>query len=262
MMFLLYKQLKKKNLDIKLPYSWYHYGPFIDGVEFERQVGVPISYYAPDCGATQAIEYDLKAGITSSEARLIEKEARHLVNKYKENEIYKPGYLDSLLDDAYSFAPFQFQKVFNRGLVFILRQFKSYDVSPVEVELYLDKLIKIFPYAEMHEMYDAFLEWDDTIRMAMEYKSPTAVAILSEKFWNIYSELLHVKKHENISEDIVEGWIINFPEKLDAYLADLERERKDIILMHRRDHSQGEETQKIVIKLNELAYSLAAKKIE
>ncbi|VVB68687.1 Uncharacterised protein [uncultured archaeon] len=260
MMFLLYKQLKKKNLDIKLPYSWYHYGPFMDGTEFERQVGVPISYYAPDEGPTRAIDCISYEGIPSKNARLVERESRSLVKRYKENDRYKFDYLNILLDNAYAFAPFEFQKVFNRGFILILKQFKSYDVSEEEVELYLDKLIKIFPYTEMHEVYDTFLEWNDTIHLALNYKNPSYIAVLAEKFWLIYSELLHIKKNENISDDIIELWSINFPEKLDEYLAGQEQERRRLLQMRRRDRVPNEETQKIVVKLNDLAYNLAAKK--
>lgn len=259
-MFLLYQQLKKKNLDIKLPYSWYHYGPFMDGIEFERQVGVPILYYAPEDGPTRAITHNSSEGITLREARLIERESRSLVNKYKENERYKSDYLNILLDDVYAFAPFEFQKVFNRGFIFILRQFKSYDASKIDVELYLDKLVKNFPYTEMHELCDTFQEWDDTIRLSLEYENASHVATLATNFWLIYSELLRIKKYENIPEDIIQLWSINFSEKMDEYLVGLERERKDLLLMRRRDRVPNKDAQRIVIRLNELAYNLAAKK--
>ena len=202
MVFLLYKRLKKKHLDLKLPYCWYHYGPYTNAVEFERQTGVALSYYTPEGEPTIAIDDVSREDIPPKDVALIENEARKIVNKYKTNEKYKVDYLNELLDDAYAYAPFESQRVFNRDFIKLLGKLKSYDVSREEVKLYLDMLIKIYPYSEMHELYDAFLEWDDTIRLALNFSSSLEVSNLANEFWLIFTEALRIKENENISEDI------------------------------------------------------------
>jgi hypothetical protein len=260
MMFLLYKRLQRKNIDLKLPYSWYHFGPFMDAVEFERQVGISLSYYAPDGEATHAIGHVAYEGLPLRDAQLIEMESNKLVNEFKEGSRYKSDYLNLLLDSAYRYAPFEFQKAFNRGLVLAINQLKSHNVSNVEIELYLDHLVKIYPYSEMHELYDAFLEWDDTIRLALVYNKPIYVANLAMDYWYIYSELLRIKENENLSEDIINRWSLEFPDKYDRYVAKIERERAKLLREYRTEQLSSIESQGVVDKMNDLAYQLAAKR--
>ena len=113
MMFLLYEGLKKRRIDLKLPYSWYRYGPFMDATEFERQSGIYLSDYAPETGSACLTNSVPCSDISSEEINVIEQESRKLVVKYQERGQYKTGYLDLLLDDAYKYAPFKFQKSFN-----------------------------------------------------------------------------------------------------------------------------------------------------
>jgi len=256
MMFLLYVRLKKRNINLKLPYSWYRYGPFMNSLEFERQVGAPLSYYAPESGSVRIIDHPSCDDISPENLRVIEQESQKLVEQYKEGKQYKSSYLDLLLDDAYKYAPFKFQKTFNRGFFIILSQFKSYNVSKEEVEVYLDNLMKIYPYKEMDELSDTFLEWDDTARLALN-QSPSKVYNLAEDFWFIYSDLLQIKRNENISEDIIHHWRFEFPRKFHEYDRRLSLDRKNFLRAYRGRCLQDTEVQKIVRKMNDLSFSLA-----
>lgn len=257
MIFLLYIELKKKNIDIKLPYSWYHYGTFVEATEFERQVGVPLSYYVPERAPTNAIGSISCEDIPQGDAEVIQEESFRLVGKFSNCGMFNEDYLNHLLDLDYRYAPFKFQRIFNRDLKKSFALFKSYNVSSEEIGIYIDKLVKTYPYSEMHELYDIFLEWDDTIRLALKYSGPSHVIELAEGFWMIYTELLHIKKNENISEDIIEPWAFKFYDMLDEYSAKLEKERNDLLRQYRKSHSSNSESYKIVDKMNNLAYQLA-----
>lgn len=257
MIYLFYERLKKKRIDIKLPYSWYHYGTYVDATEFERQVGVPFSYYVPDNGPTRAIGAVSTEGIPQSEVRIFGREANRLVNGFKRDDgWYMPDYLSMLLDKDYAYAPYKFQQLFNREFKMVLGQFKSYLASPEEIEACLDRLIKEYPYNQAFELYDAFLEWDDTMRLALKYSNASRVKELADKFWLIFTELTHVKKNENISADIVEPWSLAFFDKLDAYNWELDKERSELLRMSKIETcDQG--TKQIVSKMNALAFQLA-----
>lgn len=257
MIFLLYIELKKRNINIKLPYSWYHYGTFVDATEFERQVGIPLSFYVPSGESTNAIEVISYEDISPGVAEIIEYESLRLVESFSDNGVFHEDYLNRLLDLDYRHAPFKFQKIFNRDLKKNLALFKSYNISKEEIEIYIDRLVPTYPYREMHELYDVFLEWDDTIRLALKYKGPSQVIALAEGFWMIYTELLHIKKNENISEDIIEPWAFKFCDMLDEYSAKLEEERNDLLRQYRKNRSNDEPHKIVVDKMNNLAYQLA-----
>jgi hypothetical protein len=259
MIFLLYQRLKKKKIDIKLPYSWYRYGPFVNAIEFERQVGVPLSDYIPEDGPVCLVTEITHDGVPLEDVGTMEQEAQVLVRKCKPRDQYIKGYLDPLLDDAYTYAPFKFQKLFNRGFLVALGQFKSYCISKEEIEYYLDNLVKTYPYKEMEELSDTFLEWDDTARLSINYSSPSKTYNLAENFWFIYSDLLQINRYENISEDITQQWLFEFPEKLNEYNRQLRRDRKVLLRTYREKCSQDTEILKIVGKMNDLAYGLAMK---
>ena len=260
MMFLLYQRLRKKHLDLKLPYSWYHYGPHMEAMEFERQVGVPLTYYAPKGGPTIAITDISRWDVLPRDATLIEVEVRKIVNKYKENDRYKFDYLNDLLDDAYAYAPFKFQVAFNRDFIKALGKFRTYDISREEVELYLDRLVKIYPRNEMNELYDVFLEWDDTIRLALIYGNSLEVDDLAAKYWSIFTEELRIKKNENISENIKRHWSDMFSTKYWEYLEDLETKRNKLLRIRMKGHKSNDEVKKIVACMNNLAYQLSTKR--
>jgi|LDZT01.1.fsa_nt_gi hypothetical protein len=257
MVFLLYINLKKKHLDLKLPYCWYHYGPYTNAIEFERQTGVPLSYYTPDDEPTIAIDDVFHEGISSKEAALIDREARKIVKKYQTDGKYNFDYLNNLLDDTYAYAPFEFQRVFNRDFIKILRRLASYDVSKEEVELYLDRLMKYYPYSEIHELYDAYLEWDDTIRLALNFSSSMEVERLAKDFWMIFTEALRMNENENISEDIKVEWRFIFYDKYDKYLADLGKKRAHLLRIYEKDFKTDGEIEMIVDEMNKLAYKMA-----
>ena len=46
----------------------------------------------------------------------------------------------------------------------------------------------------MNELYDVFLEWDDTIRLALIYGNSLDVSDLAAKYWSIFTEELRIKE--------------------------------------------------------------------
>jgi hypothetical protein len=232
----------------------------MEAMEFERQVGVPLTYYAPLEGPTIAITDISRGDVSARDAALIEIEVRKIVNKYKENDRYKFDYINDLLDDAYAYAPFKFQIAFNRDFIKALGRFRTYDISKEEVEFHLDRLVKIYPHDEMNELYDVFLEWDDTIRLALIYGNSLDVSDLAAKYWSIFTEELRIKKNENISENIKRNWSDMFPTKCWEYLEDLETRRNNLLRIHMKKHESNDEVKKIVACMNNLAYQLSTKR--
>ena len=120
----------------------------------------------------------------------------------------------------------------------------------------MDNLIRDYPYKEMDELSDAFLEWDDTIRLALNH-DPSKAYGLSEGFWLIFSDLLQIKRNENISEDIISYWSNKFPGKLDEYNMQLAKNRKSILSAYITKALPDTEVQNIVRKMNDLSFDLA-----
>ena len=255
MVFLLYKRLngKGKKLDLNLPYCWYLWGPFIAQIEFEREVGIPLDYYAPKGDHTRVIDHVSDIEIPTAEKRLIEKEIDKMMKEFDDNGNIN---LDLLLNRAYELAPYEFQKVFNRSFRPELNKFRSYLVSKEEIAAYLDKLIETYPEEDMNELYDVFLEWDDTFRLALE-NNTSRIYILAEEFWGVFCKLLRVKKCYGISEDTIIKWSFSFIDSLHEYENRLENERNNLLKIHFDKQLTDAKVQQIVDDVMELSHKIA-----
>ena len=255
MVFLLYKRLKRKGkqLDLRLPYCWYLWGPFIAHAEFEHEVGVPLDYYVPKGEHTRVIDNVSDVEIPIAEKRLIEKEIDKMLAEFDNNGIIN---LDLLLNRAYELAPYEFQKVFNRSFRPELNKLRSYSVSKEEIEAYLDRLLETYPEKEMEELYDVFLEWDDTFRLALE-NDTSRTYVLAEEFWGFFCKLLRVKQRYGVSRDTIINWSFSFKESLHQYENKLENERNDLLGIHFEKEQTDVKVQRIVGDVMELSHKIA-----
>lgn len=255
MIFLLYKRLKgkRKKIDLKLPYCWYLWGPFIAHAEFEHEVGVPLDYYVPKGEHTRLIDHVADVEIPIAEKNLIEKEINKMLIEFDNSGVIN---LNLLLNRAYELAPYEFQKVFNRSFRPELNKLRSYSVSKEEIEAYLDRLLEAYPENEMEELYDVFLEWDDTFRLALE-NDTSRTYVLAEEFWGIFCKLLRVKQCDGISKDTIISWSLSFMDSLHKYENKLENERNDLLGIHFEKEQTSMKAQQIVDDVMELSHKIA-----
>jgi len=262
LLFLLSLRLKQKGLDLRLPFSWYRFGTMVERTEFLQATGVPLLFYAPQNESARVIRtvrpLDLEPHIKSE----IDTEIHALLSEFPEKDYLENRNVEKYLDLVYVHAPLQFQKTFNRGLLKYLDEIKksSHEISisqRVQTQDYFDQLIRNFPEEEFPELYDTYLAWDDTIRLALE-RNPVVVEWMATEFWHIFCRLLRTKYNENLSPESIDDLKTRFnEEELPDYQQRLNANRYEILEMHVKTVQDDPEINKVVNSIMKLSYELA-----
>ncbi len=260
-LFLLHQNLKRREIDLGLPYCWYLHGPLIEATAFEEQTGTPLTGYLQPDGATAPVRHAHDAGLTEGEKQVVLKEIRKILAKYRSGARWEEGYGDRLIDEAYKLAPFPYQRTFKREYIDYLATLShesqlydyAYDQISRNLLRYLDTLIKQFPENEMSDLLDTYLEWDDTARLFVEIREP--LDGLSNQYWEIFCSLLRVQKNENVPVEIVDRWERSFTQELPIYDHNLETVHEEALerLEQGQTHTPDPEIDPIVRRL--MAYA-------
>jgi hypothetical protein len=262
--------LKKKDIDIRLPYSWYYFGNLIEPQTFGDMTGASLGYYAPDKGNLQKIIDIPHFDIASDILKTIDYTVLDQFSEITENNHYKKEYGQILLKKTYSKAPFEFQRLFNRGLFPFVNNFKPqtggqstltpliFDDSDIrKINDYLDLLIVNYPKEGLPEIYDNYLEWDDTVRLAITNDHSQIIPLTGE-FCKFYCGLLRIKENENILPEVIQRWTDEFYVKIyPEYLENIEKMRMKLLDSHFSAHPAGDKTKEVVDKIMVLARDLS-----
>jgi len=251
MLFIIYKRLLEKGIDIKLPYCWYRFGTLVDANTFGSEVGTPLWTYAPYNSQTIPFHDLSRIDIPQREKEIIISEIADVIGIYGYS--FNRYNLDKLKEDDYSYAPFEFQKLFNRG--FVLKVVELASGTNDAIEDGLDSLIKSFPYDEMSELCDVFLEWEDSARLALD-SDIKLLPTLTRDFCKIFCYLLRVKKNENINGEVVQIWHNDFLTELPDYHESLETNRECLLGEYSTKRSVVSSTKDIVNEMNKIAFML------
>lgn len=263
MIFLLHKQLLETDIDIKLPYYWYLQGSLIEEHQFEEDVGHPRQYYITSDHSSRRMMTVPRTSIPDDIQQVINRHIHILVENYKQpNGRFVHGYLDRLLDDVYAKAPYEFQRVFNRKFIPFLDSFRTpvrrqvpaslsfADEDLEKIEEFLDNSHKVFPQEDMEQIYETYLEWDDTVRITIEFDEKR-IFPMTENFWKIFCKNLRVHKNENLSLGLIQRWNSHFNEEIfPKYQIDLEKLRKSLLKKWKRGQKEDAEIDALVKKMN------------
>jgi hypothetical protein len=263
MIFLSYTRLLENSVDLKLPYYWYLQGSLIEENQFEEDVGQPREYYITSDHSSRRMMKVPVAPISGDIQDIIDRQIQSLVQHYRQpNGYFKKGYLDLLLDDVYGKAPYQFQRVFNRDFIPFLNSFKTPSRKQVPVSLtigapdkekiesFLDESFRVFPRDDMLRIYDSYVEWDDTARVALE-SDEKRIFPMTDTFWKFFCHNLRILQNENLSPQLVRHWDSRFIENdLPKYENTIERLRRVLLKKWKKGQDDDKETDDIVKKLN------------
>ncbi|KAF5082425.1 hypothetical protein DSECCO2_99610 [anaerobic digester metagenome] len=234
-LYLLHNNLKKKSIDIELPYCWYLHGPLIEKESFEDKIGTKIENYFPNnIGARIFNIYD--DGIAEKEKQLILTEIRKILNKYRRGLIWNEDYGDAVVGESYKSAPYKYQVTFKRDYLPYFNNFKSdpklYELAFEKISQnlikYLDKLINEFPENDMSDILDDYLFWDEIIRLKIENVDPfNHLLEFSDEYWDFFCKLLRTIKNENILPPVIERWENEFVRKQPIFIETLDNNQKE-----------------------------------
>ncbi|MDD5141804.1 hypothetical protein [Methanoregula sp.] len=253
-------------IDLKLPYFWYLQGSLIEEHQFEEDVGHPREYYITSDRSSRRMMTVPKSSIPGDLKETVEENIISLVQYYRQpNGYFKKGYVDLLLDDVYAKAPYEFQRVFNRKFIPYLETLKnsermqdpasfSFENDEQEkIESFLDASLRVFPQDDMEQIYNTYLEWDDTIRITLDYEEKK-IFQMSDNFWNFFCHDLRILQNENLSPKLIQHWNSRFIENiLPKYESGLEKLRKSLLKKWKAGQDEDREIDGLVAKLNHLS---------
>jgi hypothetical protein len=263
MIFLLYKDLKNQDIDIRLPFYWYLQGSLIEENQFEADVGHPRQYYITSDRSSRRMMTVPKTNIQESDKNIIDEGILRLVQGYRQsNGYFKKGYVGLLLDDVYEKAPYEFQRTFNRKLIPFLNSIKPADEKKIpatfsfedeqleKIDACLDASIKAFPDEDMERIYTTYMEWDDTVRIALEYDQKRTFP-MTDSIWGFFCKNLRIIKNENIPDVLIHHWETQYIESvIPSFQSQLHKLRLSLLKKWKGGQEEDKEIDGLVQKLN------------
>ncbi len=251
LMNLLDTRLKKQGIDIELPGYWYKYGfyvepRFLDWILPRKFTEFYIVNNAVAPPMYPKRDYGLKADIKNK----IDSTIHSLWQKYR----YKEDYGGKAKRDSYEInSPYKFNNIFQDYIDVVKRREKGFVSRKEQLEPLLDDLLNNFPEDDFCELFDLYLEWDDTIRLILDCissnKQYDLTNDLTDKFWEIFSKGVRIRHHQNIpDETIIDEWNQEYGKSIPAFYKELEDIRQGILSENYESSGENEETVKKLMK--------------
>ncbi len=210
--FLLYKDLKKKGLDLKLPYYWYKSGPII------YLKNVPKIFKIRRLNKTQQVvaSYEewkdiilLFEGCEGcfSDAIIVTLGSEKL-SKYTKLDIiyeYSPSELHKLMITLLN----EISKVSKRG--------QMTEKNEKNITDLLEKLNLAFISSTYPNLKPAFLGTIDIIENELKKANIEVIGCLLEKLWDVFSLGLKARENENIDKQTLHEWNLDYEEVLNNF---------------------------------------------
>jgi len=207
-LFLIYKNLKNKGLDIKLPYFWYEHGPVVDiyalptTVEF-RHDGVKNTPLPVPKPRTE-IEYNAK--------RKIDETISTIKSKYERKDT------EFLIDEVYKYAPLGVQSFFRKLLKHGLRG------DGETINVLLTDIVREFPKKEYEDLYSVLLRIVPLVRYGIKNGVKLdELEDLFKIFWKTFCQKLSLSHNENLPNGLV-----RMPEMYKENMTTLKQKLKDV----------------------------------
>lgn len=258
LMNLLDTRLKTQDIDIGLPGYWYQYGfyvelPFFDAVlprKFSEQ------YMRGNCMYPSRLSKD-SYNIASHIKNTIDSVINNLWNQFG----YQSGYGQLAKDESYKVnAPYKFNTIFQEYLEIVNRKEVGFASKKEILEPILNNLLSEFPENDYPELYDIYLEWDDTTRLILDCVPAgkiqnDVVKALKDLFWKTYSKGVRIQHNQNIPIDnLVNKWREEYDILVPDVYNSIEDIRKKVLSTHYECSDDGDV---FVKQLMEKAYEIS-----
>ncbi|RLF72100.1 MAG: hypothetical protein DRN55_06605 [Thermoplasmata archaeon] len=208
-MCLLYRNLKKKNLNLKLPHCWYRYGDEVVRYHMPHQ----IRWNHEDPRRTSVhwmgSEPDIK------EERVLE-EVRRITERYHTRD----G-LRELVAEIYNTAPYEFQKKF-REVFDVIYEYKNrrIEIKNFNSDFFypmVERALHSFPKDDFKVVFKDVEPLREAIKMLDFKQHGDYIIELLENFWFYFAYYLRVKAHENVPRETLMYWKSVLPEETERY---------------------------------------------
>lgn len=259
LMNLLDTRLRNQGVDIELPGYWYQYGFYIDinfldivlPRKFSEYYMIDNAHVVPPMHPRR--EYD--------SAELIRRKIESTVHWLWEQYGYKSNYGTKAKKESYAInSPYEFNTIFQEYIKIVNRKEVGFNTRKEELEPLLDKLLSEFPEKEFSELYNTYLEWDDTTRLILDCVPQSKQDVLLKKlmdlFWETYSKGVRIRHNQNIPKpDIISRWKEDYVKSIPDTLKQVEDIRKIVLSAH---YKASGEDEGLVKQLMKKAYEMSA----
>ncbi|NJD54717.1 MAG: hypothetical protein FIB07_17895 [Candidatus Methanoperedens sp.] len=129
---------------------------------------------------------------------------------------FKSGYGTAAKKKSYEVnAPYKFNSIFQEYIDIVNRTETGFISKKETLEPVLDNLLSEFPDKDLSELYDTYLEWDDTTRLCLDLlsgkKEDELIKELEELFWETFSKGIRIRHNQNIPDpEIKKRWKIEY----------------------------------------------------
>lgn len=258
LMNLLDTRLKNQGIDIELPGYWYKYGFYIEIAhlnsvlprEFSKFYMVDNLFIVPPLNLRRKYEIldDIKKKIDLT------------VNSLWTQFGFKSGYGDALKKKSYEInTPYKFNSIFQEYIDIVNRTETGFISKKEILEPVLDSLLSEFPDTIFSELYDTYLEWDDTTRLCLDIlsgkKQYELIKEMEEILWETFSKGVRTRHNQNIPDpEIIKRWKIEYDSEIPKTHKHIENIRNSL-LSEKYKASGKDET--LVKQLMKKAYEMS-----
>ncbi len=195
----------------------------------ENREGVLVP--SPDSDKGAAIEQDIKHIIDMTVQQLRDQYCRDK-NKNILSEMDKPS---------------RFYQIFRKYMTVVKGAFSNKDL----LEPLLDQLLNHFPENELPELFEMYLEWDDTIRLIMDSmpQEHKLITELTDEFQNILLTRIRILSDQTLpDQSLLTGWKEEYEISIIMFHDILEQIRENVLSEHYEYRSCHEDIEKKVMQ--------------
>ncbi len=259
LMNLLDTRLRDQDVDIELPGYWYKFGFYIELNFLDIVLPRPFTkFYMIDSTHVVPPQHpNRKYQILDHVKTKIDSTVYWLWKKYG----FKSNYGAKAKKESYEInSPYKFNTIFQEYIKIVERNETGLISKKESLEPILDSLLSEFPEKEFPELYNIYLEWDDTTRLILDCvpgkKKDELLKELMGLFWETYSTGVKIRHNQNIPiPDILQRWIKDYKLVIPDTYNQIENIRKNVLLEHYKASGKEEE---LVQQLMEKAYEMSA----
>lgn len=253
LLFLMYQRLKEQGVDMKLPYSWYLYGPMTEWNGYCRATGNSLEEYFIGNDAVNLLNFRSVLEIGEEVAGLVQRIFSDFIRKYAAGAAWD---VNLMIRDAYADAPFEFQRVYTLEL----KKLKLQRTSVPEIVAVLDRLFAVFPEEELENIYTVYLRWDDTFRLALRAGVANEMRKeLIKQFWNVFAARVRCSENENVTDADREMFVRKLATAREQFVSWL-REVREEIFFQLPESSLSPDDAGLLAELNAVAFDAVVRR--
>lgn len=155
--------------------------------------------------------------------------------------------------------PYKFNSIFQEYIDIVNRTETGFISKKETLEPLLDNLLSEFPDKDFPELYDTYLEWDDTTRLCLDLLSgkreDELIKNLEELLWETFSKGVRIRHNQNMpDQEIIMRWKIENESEIPKTQKHIENIRNSLLLDKYKASGKDEKLVKQLMKKSQTIF--------